>query len=161
MYVPYTSDQTHDLIFTGSSSSAPSKSLFEKTRAEASKVQKSMLGPRMLPPAANSQRNTIKKQVSSISFDTSSSTSVPIKKVVYRIQSDTRTVRKHPRSEFSSPVSLPEKPRSDALKGDTGIQPNQNCHSISKSSYQTKKDPTSALFIPKHKAYSQIPQSAR
>ncbi|KIM79680.1 hypothetical protein PILCRDRAFT_552435 [Piloderma croceum F 1598] len=124
----------------------PRKTLFQKTRTEASKIQKTIIpSVKLLPPPPPS----------------SSSPCVIVKTVAYRRPPSTSSSVTS--SEPSrSPTRSPPARRSHVIKDHTppGTPPQPSpihlAHQPNNSS-AGKKDPMSTLFMPKHRAHSQRP----
>ncbi|KAI0283073.1 RNA polymerase II transcription factor SIII subunit A-domain-containing protein [Russula aff. rugulosa BPL654] len=134
----------------GWSSAPQQKSLFQKTRSEASKIQRTMFEPCMRPPMP-----TIQAKRQRI-WDVSESPSSP------KPGSGTRvTVRPvvHRPSPTALPASTAPTKKPSTLDQNTGQQRSHPLEPIPRqkpSSLSAKKEPTCSLFMPKHRAHSQL-----
>jgi elongin-A len=135
-----------------SGSSAPQqKSLFQKTRSEASKIQRTMFEPCMRPPMPTPQ---VKRQrIRDVSESSSSppkpgsGTRVIVRPVVYRP------------SPTALPASTAPAKEPSTLDQNTGQQRSHPLEAVprqKRSSLSAKKEPTCSLFMPKHRAHSQL-----
>lgn len=143
------------------------KTLFQKTKAEANKIQKSVYGARMLPPMPTSKGYSTEPRPSlsqkpSLSLGMQPTAPVTLKTVVYRkspattLQTELPQPTSPPAAASSPPASSPPPPHSPQE------HPRQASPSSSplKMANGTKKDPMSSLFMPKHRALSQLPKSS-
>jgi elongin-A len=137
-------------IRVSGSSTPQQKSLFQKTRSEASKIQRTMFEPCMRPPMPTPQ---VKRQrIQDVSKSSSlpkpgSGTRVIVRPVVYR---PAPTVQ---------PVSTASAKKPSTLDQNTGQQrshPLEPVPRLKRSSLSAKKEPTCSLFMPKHRAHSQL-----
>ena len=149
---------------TGGTSPQP-KSLFQKTRSEASKIQKTMYTARMVPPMPQVKDYRIRSVAPSTKLlppppPSSGSPCVTVKTVHYRRPHSTSS---SVTSESSrSPTCSPPAPRArvvkDRIPARTAPQPSPtHLEPQPHNSPVAKKDPMSTLFIPKHRAHSQRP----
>ena len=155
--------------------SVPAKTLFQKTRSDASKLQKNIYNARMLPPMPAAKNYG---QVAPQMALEPSSSRVTVNTVIKRrpISAPLTLLR----SVTSSETALSAQSASSSATSSTTPQPLKTTSPISissspptttltasesprivKSSPTTnktiKKDPMAALFVPKRKAYSQRP----
>jgi hypothetical protein len=139
------------------------KNLFQKTRSEASRIQKNMFGPQMRPPMI-----IAKSYNTSIGISTRppplgkplTGTRVVVKPVPYRrveplvptdppVQSVSTSSGAAARAEL-----LNEKPGSSL--GKTAIPDTSPAQVRPIRPMPSKKDPKSSIFMPKHRAHSQL-----
>jgi len=145
--------ETFTLVVSGSS--APQqKSLFQKTRSEASKIQRTMFEPCMRPPmpAARTNRARIKSVVpeSSSPSQPASGTRVIVRPAVYR-----PSPKVLPASPVTERKSTPHVQKSSS----DSPQPLESAPRLKQPSPNAKKEPTCSLFMPKHRAHSQLTSS--
>jgi len=144
----------------------PRKTLFQKTRTEASKIQKTMYNARMVPPMPHVKDYRIRSSIPSVKLlppppPSSSSPCVIVKTVAYRRPPSTSSSVTS--SEPSrSPTRSPPARRSHVIKDHTptGAPPQPSPTHLAhqpNNSPAGKKDPMSTLFMPKHRAHSQRP----
>ena len=144
----------------------PRKTLFQKTRTEASKIQKTMYNARMVPPMPHVKDYRIRSSIPSVKLlppppPSSSSPCVIVKTVAYRRPPSTSSSVTS--SEPSrSPTRSPPARRSHSIKDHTptGASPQPSPIRLAhqpNNSPAGKKDPMSTLFMPKHRAHSQRP----
>jgi len=137
----------------GWSSTPQQKSLFQKTRSEASKIQRTMYEPRMRPPmpAAQTNRQRIRNVVpmSGSSSQPASGSRVIVRPV---INPSTSTAPPAPPASEKKTSGLVQ---STSL-GQQGSQPLESAPRLKQSSLGAKKEPTCSLFMPKHRAHSQL-----
>ncbi|EIW84916.1 hypothetical protein CONPUDRAFT_162236 [Coniophora puteana RWD-64-598 SS2] len=142
---------------------APTKTLFQKTKTHASKIQRNMYNARILPAAPQSK--TFKPLTSTPLLKppaTSSATTygsrVTVKTVAYRKSVPSPgSASKHSQSPVADTASVtPTKSQPQSLS----MSPPCEARPL-KPPAATKKDPMAALFMPKHKALSQLPSQAR
>ncbi len=140
-------------IVPGSSGPPPPKTLFEKTRAEASKFQKNVLHSRAVPPP-NIKSNRPKLGSSDAPlFPPSRTASVPVTTVTVR----TSTRPSHSPSQSISKPVVPASPLSQKeSRPPTRLPPESSAPPTRKVATTMKKDPMASLFVPKHKAHSQL-----
>ncbi|KAF8163538.1 RNA polymerase II transcription factor SIII subunit A-domain-containing protein [Crassisporium funariophilum] len=153
----------------------PSKTLFQKTRSEASKVQKAY-NSRILPPmpSANSYRALPQSSGAVLPSMSSTSTRVTVNTVIQRRPAPaptplSRTANLRPTPASSPPangrpvelLSTPGPTRSQTTSHSSASPPVNNLGStpslkgplrVSKSQTISKKDPMASLFLPKRKA---------
>ncbi|KAJ7632832.1 RNA polymerase II transcription factor SIII subunit A-domain-containing protein [Roridomyces roridus] len=129
------------------------KTLFQKTKSEASRLQKNMYSKPMLPPMPNNGKNyRVLPAANSALLPTSTSNSrVTVNTVVHSVSASgssssvSSTSKGSPLVTTSNPVESPrKKPRLD-LPADSQLP----------KPMAVKRDPTASLFLPKHRAYSQ------
>jgi len=132
------------------------KSLFQKTRSEASKIQRTMFEPRMRPPmpAAQTNRQRLRNVVPELPSPSqpASGSRVIVRPVVHR-QSPTVL------PAAASHVSSEKKPSTLVQNTSLERQGSQRLESaprLKQSSLGAKKEPTCPLFMPKHRAHSQL-----
>ncbi|KAI0006185.1 RNA polymerase II transcription factor SIII subunit A-domain-containing protein [Russula compacta] len=135
----------------GWSSTPQQKSLFQKTRSEASKIQRTMFEPCMRPPmpSAQTNRQRIRNPESPSSSQPASGTRVIVRPVVYR-QSPT-VPPPPPVSEKKSTTFV-----QNTSLGQQSSQPLESAPRLKQSSLGVKKESTCSLFMPKHRAHSQL-----
>ncbi|KAH9966829.1 hypothetical protein BC827DRAFT_701991 [Russula dissimulans] len=139
-------------------SSPQQKSLFQKTRSEASKIQRTMFEPRMRPPmpAAQTNRQRLRSAVPELpSPSQPASGSRVIVRPVVRRQSPTVLHA----AAAASHVSSEKKPSTLVQNTSLERQGSQRLESpprLKQSSLGAKKEPTCPLFMPKHRAHSQL-----
>lgn len=141
--------ETLILVVPGSST-PQQKSLFQKTRSEASKIQRTMFEPCMRSPMPAAQTNRARtKSVapgSSSPSQPASGTRVVVRPAVYRPS---------PKVPPASPVT--EKKSTPLVqKSSSDSQPLESAPRQKQSSPNAKKEPTCSLFMPKHRAHSQL-----
>ena len=149
--------------------SVPTKTLFQKTRSDASKLQKTIYNARILPPMPTAKNYQVDPQMAL----ESSSSRVTVNTVVKRrpasapltlrsVTSETALSAQSASSSATSPtpqlltttrpVSISSPPAATLTASESPR--------IAKSpttNKTAKKDPMAALFVPKRKAYSQRP----
>ncbi|KAI9458265.1 RNA polymerase II transcription factor SIII subunit A-domain-containing protein [Russula earlei] len=139
----------------GWTSTPQQKSLFQKTRSEASKIQRTMFEPCMRPPmpAAHANRQRVRNVVpeSPSTSQPTSGSRVIVRPVVYR-QSPT-VLPASPVTETKAPTLV-----QNASFERRGIQtqPLESAPRVKQPSLGAKKEPTCPLFMPKHRAHSQL-----
>ncbi|KAF8274861.1 hypothetical protein EI94DRAFT_19 [Lactarius quietus] len=138
----------------GWSSTPQQKSLFQKTRSEASKIQKTMFEPCIRPPMptvqATRQRVQNVASKSPTRADTTSGTRVVVRPVPHRQRPATPPVSPpSERKSASSPVhDASLRPQDSPL-----LEPTAR---LRQPSLSAKKEPACSLFMPKHRAHSQL-----
>lgn len=141
-----------EVYIRASGSSAPQqKSLFQKTRSSASKIQRTMFEPRMRPPMPTVQAN--RQRIRDVSESSSpskagSGTRVIVRPVVYR-----------PSPTAPPPTSTAPAKKPSTLDQNTGQQRSHPLEPVPRqkpSSLSAKKEPMCSLFMPKHRAHSQL-----
>jgi elongin-A len=138
----------------GWSSTPQQKSLFQKTRSEASKLQKAKFEPRIRHPMPTVQAN--RQRVQSVLSEshtrahTTSGTRVIVRPVPHRQPPPTLPVPPPPEKKFASSLvhDAPPGPQDSPLLGTTAR--------LRQPALSPKKEPTSSLFMPKHRAHSQL-----
>jgi len=141
--------------------SQPAKTLFEKTRSRTAQLQQSIY-TRVPPPMLSAKNyssstrrlpaSSITLRPSSTSSDSSSSSSAP--QYGSRVTVNKVVVRKHPQ-----PPQLPRAASPSKISNVSSI--NQRSVPPPSSPPSGKKDPMGTLFMPKHRAHSQLPLSSR
>lgn len=142
-------------------SSPQQKSLFQKTRSEASKIQRTMFEPRMRPPmpAAQTNRQRLRNAVPELPSPSqpASGSRVIVRPVVYR---QSPTVLSAAAAAAASHVSSEKKPstlvQNTSLEQQQGSQRLESAPRLKQASLGAKKEPTCPLFMPKHRAHSQL-----
>ena len=136
-------------IYVSGSSTPQQKSLFQKTRSEASKIQRTMFEPCMRPPMPQTNRQRIRNPELPSSSQPASGTRVIVRPVVYR-QSPT----------VPPPSPVPEKKSSTFVQNTSleqqSSQALESASRLKQSSLGVKKESTCSLFMPKHRAHSQL-----
>lgn len=145
----------------GWSTTPQPKTLFQKTRSEASRIQKNVYS-RVIPKDYRVLRNTLSAKPP-LAPSSSSPSHVTVNTVIYRRPStasaSSSTSMPTPESVFSQPLSSTGSPSERKRK----TIPDLSSTSVSSDLRQpklpavTKKDPMAALFMPKHRAHSQLP----
>lgn len=155
------------MVFLGGTSSQP-KTLFQKTRSEASKISKTMYTPRVIPhmpPAKNYRSPCISHGLLPPPPPSSGKCCVVVKTTYKRAPSSSATSSSATSSGASSPVldrlsNTKLRPQPKTVKAPPlPPQPSPEQAEPRPSKSPVKKDPMSALFMPKHRAHSQRPQS--
>jgi elongin-A len=137
-------------ICASGSSTPQQKSLFQKTRSEASKIQRTMYEPRMRPPMPTVQasRQRLRDVVSELPSPPkpASGTRVIVRSMVHRP------------SPTALPTSSVSEKKSTTLDQNSGQGPRPlgSVPQLKQSSLSAKKEPTCSLFMPKHRAHSQL-----
>ena len=143
------------LICVLGSSTPQQKSLFQKTRSEASKIQKAKFEARIRPPMPTVQANRPRVQnvpsESPTRAHTTSGTRVIVRPVPYRQPPATLPVTPPP----------PEKKPASSLVHEAPLRPQdspllETTARLKQSPLSAKKEPTCSLFMPKHRAHSQL-----
>jgi elongin-A len=146
------------LLLVGSTSPTPPKTLFQKTRTEASKLQKSIYSARILPPMPGGKgyRPLPKTSNTPIHLATPSAASgsrVTVKTVQYRRPSV--TLPAPVATPTSSPIAISTAPiKKPAPLPSSLTAPTDN--PSPKPLPPPKKDPMATLFMPKHRTFSQL-----
>ncbi|TFY66669.1 hypothetical protein EVG20_g4409 [Dentipellis fragilis] len=142
------------------------KSLFQKTRTEASKIQKTMFGPQMRPGMIIAKSYVVKNTVSAkpppppITASTTSSPRVVVRPVEYRRPIMSKPA---PPAVTSPPVIRPSKDVENVSKVDLVTLPVASLAASPPSPSArprpsaAKKPGASSLFMPKHRQHSQLP----
>ena len=139
----------------------PRKTLFQKTKTEASKIQKSVFGPAMRPPMIAAKSYCCISPITIAKPPPSSPPPSSGSRVVVRHVVQHRPSHPDASSLSASGSSVTQKLGSSVVTGQTPTvsppiftsPPPRPPKSIS----TTKKDAMSALFMPKHRAHSQLP----
>ncbi|KAF8350518.1 RNA polymerase II transcription factor SIII subunit A-domain-containing protein [Amanita rubescens] len=151
------------------------KSLFQKTRFDASKLQKAMYSTRMLPPMPASKNYTLAAKTSApillpppplTNGQPSRVTVNTVKRPLYSL-TDTVTTAPQKPPLTSGPLSglsqSKAKPSPCHAPNNTGAKQNLSTLSAAADSLPRphvktpRKDPMACLFLPKHRAFSQRP----
>lgn len=134
------------------SSTPQQKSLFQKTRSEASKIQRTMFEPRMRPPmpAAQTNRARMRNAVPELTSPSqpASGTRVIVRPAVYR-----------PSPKVPPPSPVSERKSTNLAQKSSSRQdshPLESAPRLKQSSLNAKEEPTCPLFMPKHRAHSQL-----
>ena len=160
-------------MFHPGNTSVPAKTLFQKTRSEASKLQKTIYNARVLPPMPTAKSYAVVPQMA-IESSASSSSRVTVNTVIKRRPSSaplTLPTLKNVTSETAlsaksgGSVTLPipqplttTRPISVSGPSAGGTPHTSEPPPIAKSNKTSiRKDPMASLFVPKRKAYSQRP----
>jgi elongin-A len=135
----------------------PPKTLFQKTRTEASKIQKTIYSARIIPPMPRVREYRVLSNASVKSPPSpptsSSGTRVTVKSISYRRPSASSLAA--PASALShppftkKPLAAPGSPPTSPTLQDSRQPPTPS-----------KKDPMAALFMPKHRTHSQLPRQS-
>ncbi|KAN0123711.1 hypothetical protein V8E52_002201 [Russula decolorans] len=134
----------------GWSSAPQQKSLFQKTRSEASKIQRTMFEPPMRPPMPTVQAN--RQRIRDVSESSSPSKPGSGTRVIVR------PVVNRPSPTALPPFNAPAK-KPSTLDQNTGQQRSHPLEPVPRqmrSSLSAKKEPACSLFMPKHRAHSQL-----
>jgi len=131
----------------GWSSAPQQKSLFQKTRSEASKIRRAVYEPRMRPPMPTAQVN--RQRIRDVSASSSPSKPASGTRVVVR------PVVRRP-SPAALPASTVSEKKPSNLDQDTGQRSHPLEPRLKQPSPSAKKEPTCSLFMPKHRAHSQL-----
>ena len=175
---PYSS--THDALFHTGNTSVPAKTLFQKTRSDASKLQKNIYNARILPPMPTS-KNYGQVAPQMMAIEPSSSSRVTVNTVIKRRPTSSAPLILRSVSSSGTDLSTQSISRNSTTMPTTPQQPLKTASPISSISNlpaskltttasesprnakspptnkTIKKDPMAALFVPKRKAYSQRP----
>jgi len=150
---------------TGWNTTVPPKTLFQKTRSEASKLQKTIYNARVLPPMPTAKSYQVAPQMAGASSRVTVNTvikrrpiSAPLTLPALNVtslsaqsSSCSATSPTTQPSTTSKPISISPPPAATLLTS----EPPRIVKSPNKTT--VKKDPMATLFVPKHKAYSQRP----
>ena len=157
-------------LFHSGNTSVPAKTLFQKTRSDASKLQKTIYNARILPPMPTAKNYA---QVAPHTALEPSSSRVTVNTVIKRrptsasltsrsVTSETVQTAQSASGTATSPTPKPlitASPISVSSLPATTLTASESLR-IAKSpptNKAIKKDPMAALFVPKRKAYSQRP----
>jgi elongin-A len=163
---------TQCLLFHSGNTSVQAKSLFQKTRSEASKLQKTIYNARVLPPMPTAKGYGIAPQMA-IASSSGAPSRVTVNTVIKRrpasapltlptlrnVTSETALSAKSGESEAlptPQPVTTTTTVSSPPADTSQASEPSRVAKSPSTNKI-LKKDPMASLFVPKHKAYSQRP----
>jgi hypothetical protein len=146
--------------FVGSANSQP-KTLFQKTRSEASKIQRNMFTLQMIPRMPNGKAYRVLHNTLSAKLPPAPPSTTPNRTTVVQVYPDSSASSPSPSSSSSSTSSSsppsrlkflpPTSPVHATTKKDVDMLP------ASRPPNFGKKDPMAALFMPKHRAHSQLP----
>ncbi|THU82896.1 hypothetical protein K435DRAFT_439714 [Dendrothele bispora CBS 962.96] len=160
------------------------KTLFQKTRSEASKIQKNMYTARMIPPMPKAKDYRITKPPN-VAFSSTGQSSalnrVTVNTVIQRRPSISTPSASSPPASTSSPLpsssssqlvstaSKSSQPQSQSMspplpkpglpnRDETTrvVSPSKSDGLPLKPPSRIKKDPMASLFVPKHRAHSQL-----
>ncbi|KZT26590.1 hypothetical protein NEOLEDRAFT_1241043 [Neolentinus lepideus HHB14362 ss-1] len=134
------------------------KTLFQKTKSSASRIQKSMYGPPMLPPMPSAKTYRVLPTPSRSSLlpaPTSTSGTPRITVTVVRRPSTSSVPATGISPTNSAPVSHPSVPTSPPPTSSSLPARTETARTVKPTS---KKDPMSNLFMPKHRQHSQLPR---
>jgi len=138
------------------SASSQPKTLFQKTRSEASKIQKNMFTLQMIPRMPNGKAYRVLHNTLSAKLPPALPSTTPNRTTVVRVYPDS-SASSPSSSSTSSPSQLklipPTRPVHATTKKDADALPASRPPNIG------KKDPMAALFMPKHRAHSQLPSA--
>jgi len=154
---------------TGWNTNVPAKTLFQKTRSDASKLQKNIYNARFLPPMPTA-KNYGQVAAPQMALQPSSSSRVTVntviktRPVIRSVTSDTTAQSSSSSSSATSPT-IPQKP---LITSSSSNPPTPTLMTVTVSesppiakspstNKSIKKDPMASLFVPKRKAYSQRP----
>jgi elongin-A len=165
LILPFVQNFTYLSMFTA----AQPKTLFQKARTEASKIQKAVYNARMIPPTTR-QDGRVKPAAptdskSPIVQPTSGgvNSAVTVRTVTVHRSSPSPNVTansKHkPQSQpqgFSPSLDHKKGPSPPSLVSPSRISASES--RLQKGPGNPKKDPMAALFMPKHRAHSQLPE---
>ena len=145
----------------GTSGPTPPKTLFQKTRAEATKIQKNVFGTRLATTAHTIKSTRIQLRPPTAQLTPSKSgTPKTVSTVKHRHIPTSSSKVTTPK--FEAPASLSINKDSQPVKSPeckTGsISPNPLTSPKSHKPPPSTKDSLSSLFMPKHRAYSQLPK---
>jgi len=135
----------------------PPKTLFEKTRREATRIQKSVFGSRALPPSSSSTKGLRANLGSSSAQLSPPKSASPVTVTTVTVRSTCANTQ----SAFSPPPKLQNESHTTTSTPQPRPlpPPRQDLPPGPKPSGSSKKDSMAALFLPKQKAYSQLPDS--
>lgn len=144
--------------FTGSTGPAPPKTLFEKTRREATKIQQSVFGPRTLPPIVRKSYNVNAGAPSAQLSPSKSSTPVTINAVTVRSsQTPSRPATLQSKGQPEQPV----RPLATSVcQSRPPISSPTEVRTLERSPRIPKKNSMAALFLPKRRAALPLPNLA-
>ena len=146
----------------------PAKTLFQKTRSDASKIQKTIYNARILPPMPTANYGQVAPQMAL----EPSSGRVTVNTVIKRrptsaplisrsVTSETALSAQSASGTATSLITQPLKTASpisiSSLPASTLTASESPRITKSPTNKTIKKDPMAALFVPKRKAYSQRP----
>ncbi|KAI0273431.1 RNA polymerase II transcription factor SIII subunit A-domain-containing protein [Gloeopeniophorella convolvens] len=124
------------------------KSLFQKTRSEASKVQRAMFEPRMRPPMPTvPAKRPLVQEPDAVPSSRASGTRVVVRPIPQR--------RPSPVSSTPSKLGLTDHTHNPPPKPQNP-PPLPPAARVPQPSVDAKKDPARSLFMPKHRAHSQL-----
>ncbi|KAF8891224.1 RNA polymerase II transcription factor SIII subunit A-domain-containing protein [Infundibulicybe gibba] len=140
---------------SGWSGNVQPKSLFQKTRTEASKIQKNMYNARIIPPMANGKNyRVLSKPPDATPLLPPASASPSVVPLALRQVPPASALPRPsatlpPQSSGRNPIPARPKPLTNPTNSSAIPEP--------RPIKSSKKDPMAALFVPKHRAYSQRP----
>jgi elongin-A len=135
------------------SANPQSKTLFQKTRSEASKFQKSIFSLQMVPRMPDGKSYRVLHNSLSAKLPPALPSTSPSCVTVTRTQCPKPSL---PSVSATLPSdSQPTSPTDDAITD----QPQTNLLPNGRPPNTGKKDPMASLFIPKHRAHSQLPST--
>ncbi|KAG6909630.1 hypothetical protein DXG01_016412 [Tephrocybe rancida] len=158
---------------SGWGSSPAPKTLFQKTRSDASKLQRNLY-TRIVPPMPqNGKRLAVLPRPLTYNMEflpsTSGTSRVTVNSVVRRRPDSSSTSSSTATTTLSSPAAkprplvAPSQPAS-GISGQSPSEPPLHANTSTPSELrplkppsQTRKDPMASLFVPKRRAYSQLP----
>ncbi|KII89125.1 hypothetical protein PLICRDRAFT_596548 [Plicaturopsis crispa FD-325 SS-3] len=151
------------------------KTLFQKTRSEASKLQKNMYSARMVPPMPTAKQYRVLPSPASAELppppSTMKSARVTVRTVAHRRPSASSTSATSSATSFSPISSLGTSPSSSGPSSashtpatlsntPTPLRPSPkkaDAPPPNPKSAVKKKDPMASMFMPKHRTFSQLP----
>lgn len=160
------------------STNVPAKTLFQKTKSEASKIQRTMYNARIIPPMPPNGRNfrILAKPDATLPLlpaSNESSSRVIVNTVMHRRPSTVSLISTLSPLSASSTTSLNSKPYFPASTASktpptyslSALGSAKQAHPVNSTAPSDssplavpssgKKDPMATLFVPKHRAYSQ------
>src|ERR1700722_12939435 len=150
----------HSTVFmptVGSTIPQP-KTLFQKTRSEASRIQKNMFSPQMIPRMPNGQTYRVLHNTLSAKLPPAPPSATPSRITINRIQYLQPTPSKST-SSLTTSSSSPEPKDAPPYKiaGNLPLKKYTDPPPPKSPQKAGKKDPMATLFVPKHRAHSQLP----
>jgi elongin-A len=140
----------------------PPKTLFQKTRSEASKIQKTIYSARIIPPMPRVRGYRVLSNASVKSPPSpptsSCGTRVIVKAISYRRPSASSLAA--PASALSHPPFTPVLPTKKPLAAPGSPPTSPTPQDSRQPPTPSKKDPMAALFMPKHRTHSQLPRQS-
>jgi elongin-A len=138
-----------------------SKTLFQKARTKASNIQKTMYNARLIPPTArkDARAKPAPLMVQPTSGPVNGAVTVRTVTIPRRPSSNVAENSKHPPQPqpqgFSPSLDHKKEPSPPSLALPSRMSASE--FRLQKVPGTPKKDPMAALFMPKHRAYSQLP----